>query len=54
MARFRWITFCRALDVLELCCTNAQFVRLFEEHGLGESSGDTKVLGTPKVLGTQY
>ena len=35
MARFRWITLCRALDVLEKCSTNAEFIRVFEEHGLG-------------------
>jgi len=51
MTRFRWITFCRALDVLEKCCTNAEFIRLFEEHGLGDDL-DTAAgysLTTPKL-----
>jgi hypothetical protein len=35
MTRFRWITLCRALDVLEHALSNAQFGRLFEEYGFG-------------------
>jgi hypothetical protein len=51
MARFRWITFCRALDVLEKCCTNAEFILLFEEHGLGEDldAATGYSLTTPKL-----
>lgn len=51
MARFRWITFCRALDVLEMRCTNAEFARLFEEHGLGDEldAGAGYSLTTPKL-----
>lgn len=51
MARFRWITFCRALDVLEKCCTNAEFIRLFEEHGLGDDldAAAGYSLTTPKL-----
>lgn len=51
MARFRWITFCRALDVLEKCCTNAEFNRLFEEHGLGDELDAAGGYGltTPRV-----
>lgn len=35
MARFRWITFCRELDVLGKFCTSTNFIRIFEEYGLG-------------------
>ncbi len=51
MTRFRWITLCRALDVLEVGCTNAQFHRLFEEYGLGndfDAEGGSG-LTTPKL-----
>lgn len=51
MARFRWITQCRALDVLEMSRTNAQFHRLFEEYGLGEHLDSEGGVGltTPKL-----
>lgn len=51
MTRFRWITLCRALDVLELFRTNAQFHRLFEEFGLGDDLDAEGGVGltTPKL-----
>ncbi|WP_165323095.1 hypothetical protein [Rhizorhabdus phycosphaerae] len=51
MTRFRWITQCRALDVLEVFRTNAQFHRLFEEFGLGEDLDAEGGVGltTPKL-----
>lgn len=51
MTRFRWITQCRALDVLELFRTNAEFHRLFEEFGLGDELDAEGGVGltTPKL-----
>lgn len=51
MTRFRWITQCRALDVLEAFRTNAQFHRLFEEFGLGDDLDTEGGVGltTPKL-----
>lgn len=51
MTIFRWITQCRALDVLEVFCTNAQFHRLFEEFGLGDDLDAEGGVGltTPKL-----
>lgn len=48
---FRWITQCRALDVLEAFCTNAEFHRLFEEYGLGDDLDAEGGVGmtTPKL-----
>jgi hypothetical protein len=51
MTRFRWITQCRALDVLEVFRTNAQFHRLFEEFGFGDDLDAAGGVGltTPKL-----
>lgn len=51
MTRFRWITQCRALEVLEVFRTNAQFHRLFEEFGLGDDLDAEGGVGltTPKL-----
>lgn len=53
MTRFRWITICRALDVLEKCLNNAPFLRLFEEYGLGDDLEADKgySLTTPRLHG---